>query len=709
MIKRFLFCILLILIFSGEQLTLDAQFIFNVKRTFTETAHQIFYAGFTSDGKYIITTGSDNNIIIWNAESGIIYRTLVGLKKRPNIALYSIEKNILVSGGEDNTATLWDPVTLKITHTFSGHQGPIKSLDISPDGKYLATGSSDCTIRIWDIKSGNLVYELKGHKKDVNSLQFSPDGKKLISGSADGTIILWSIANGNMINNKAAHKGWIRCIRISQDGNFVASCGDDKLIQIWSFPELNPVSTLKGHKDWVQSIDFTPDGKNLISGGHDQLIILWEVATGKILYQSEKQGQIVLSVDISPNQPDFISTSLLSENLKIWALSGLDEAQWKIQKTSPQAETEVTQAETKAVDSLKVKSSDQNTENLALTEEIQNTYPQIEIYSPAFTKNSVTYNQPEITIIGRISDPEGINVFLISNTVVKLSDAGVFQFNLNLVKGKNTVELVAINNGGKMNKRTVVVDCTSENTSSEKPEIPDIQKGKYYALIIGIGEYKDEGIPDLDNPIPDAESLYNVLFSHYTFEKENIIFLKNPVLDEMILALDDLGRKLTMNDNLLIFYAGHGHWDDKGKLGYWLPSDAEMYNTVKWFRNSTLRDFIGSISTRHTFLIADACFSGAIFKTRSAIPEPSQGIQKLYELPSRKAMTSGILQQVPDESVFIKYLVKRLEENEEKYLSSEELFSSFKTAVMNNSPNVPQFGTIQNVGDEGGDFIFITR
>jgi hypothetical protein len=134
-----------------------------------------------------------------------------------------------------------------------------------------------------------------------------------------------------------------------------------------------------------------------------------------------------------------------------------------------------------------------------------------------------------------------------------------------------------------------------------------------------------------------------------------------------------------------------------------------MYSTVKWFRNSTLRDFIGSIQTRHTVLIADACFSGAIFKTRAAFAAPSQGIQKLYELPSRKAMTSGILQQVPDESVFIKYLIKRLEENEEKYLPSEVLFSSFKTAVMENSSNVPQFGTIQNVGDEGGDFIFITR
>ena len=64
---------------------------------------------------------------------------------------------------------------------------------------------------------------------------------------------------------------------------------------------------------------------------------------------------------------------------------------------------------------------------------------------------------------------------------------------------------------------------------------------------------------------------------------------------------------------------------------------------------------------------------------------------------------------MPDESVFLKYLVERLDANEERYLSSEALFSSFKSAVMNNSPNVPQYGTIQNVGDEGGDFIFIRR
>jgi hypothetical protein len=32
-----------------------------------------------------------------------------------------------------------------------------------------------------------------------------------------------------------------------------------------------------------------------------------------------------------------------------------------------------------------------------------------------------------------------------------------------------------------------------------------------------------------------------------------------------------------------------------------------------------------------------------------------------------------------------------------------------KMAVINNSENIPQFGTIRNVGDNGGDFIFIKR
>jgi hypothetical protein len=707
-------------------ITANTQYSFNIKSTFRETNHQIISASYSSEGNYIVTAGSDNNIIIWNAETGIIYRTFVGLKKRPGVAIFSEKDQLLVSGGEDNIITIWNPVLLKTISTLEGHKGPVKTLDISPDGQYLASGSADRTIRIWDIIKGTLIYELKGHKNEVNSVRFSPDGKILASGGADKTLILWSVANGNIIRSGEVHSGGIRDVVFSPDGNYIASCGDDYLIQICKVQDLSIFKTLRGHKDQVQTLDYSNDGKYLISGGNDQIIILWDAASGEKLCQSEKQGQIVLSVDICPTSADFISASLLSENLETRAFSGPSESLLeRIQSYTEQpppvfAEKSFILKEEKentagVLSNIMSKKSEEQT----MKEAFEGTgislsmpepeVPVIELFAPLPIEGRVIYEKNNIYLIGRVSDKEGISTFFVNKNLTKLSEAGVFQFNLSLNNGENPVEIIAINNKGKMNEVRLVIDCNADVPPVQNEVIPEIYKGRYFAFLIGINDYQSLEISDLDKPIKDAESLYNVLLTQYTFEKENIIFLKNPTQSDIIMTLDDLGKKLNENDNLLIFYAGHGHWDDKGKIGYWFPTDASKNNTVNWFRNSTLRDFIGSIVTKHTLLIADACFSGAIFKSRAAFTEAPQGIETLYELPSRKAMTSGILQIVPDESVFIKYLVKRLEENQEKFLPSELLFSSFKTAVMNNSLNVPQFGVIQNVGDEGGDFIFIKR
>jgi hypothetical protein len=57
----------------------------------------------------------------------------------------------------------------------------------------------------------------------------------------------------------------------------------------------------------------------------------------------------------------------------------------------------------------------------------------------------------------------------------------------------------------------------------------------------------------------------------------------------------------------------------------------------------------------------------------------------------------------------LKYLVKKLLENQDDYMSSDDLFSRFRLAVTNNSPTTPQYGVIQESGDEGGEFIFVKR
>jgi hypothetical protein len=187
--------------------------------------------------------------------------------------------------------------------------------------------------------------------------------------------------------------------------------------------------------------------------------------------------------------------------------------------------------------------------------------------------------------------------------------------------------------------------------------------------------------------------------------------LKDPDRKEIMKAFTDLRGKLTSNDNLVIFYAGHGIWDEGLRQGYWLPSNASASEPSEWLPNSTVRDYIRGIKSKHTLLLADACFSGGIFKTRDALPRPDMAVQKTYELPSKTAITSGAMKSVPDKSVFIEYLVKKLKENKEKYLYAQKLYLQLKDPVINNSPNsqTPLHGVINEAGDEGGDFIFVKR
>ena len=249
---------------------------------------------------------------------------------------------------------------------------------------------------------------------------------------------------------------------------------------------------------------------------------------------------------------------------------------------------------------------------------------------------------------------------------------------------------------------------------SKDPENLDSQpelnlKGIYYALIIGSEDYLSESIPDLEEPVNDAENLYKILTTHYTFNKDNVTLLKNPTKDDILSQLDNLVNTIGEYDNFLIFYAGHGYWDDQFQEGYWLPVNATKSGRSTWISNSTIQSYLRGISAQNTLLITDACFAGSIFKTRTAFSNnENKAMIDLYYTPSCKAITSGNMTEVPDKSVFINYLGDRLIKNKNRYLTSEQLFSSFKMAVINNSSNmqIPQFGVVRETGDQGGDFVF---
>jgi len=333
--------------------------------------------------------------------------------------------------------------------------------------------------------------------------------------------------------------------------------------------------------------------------------------------------------------------------------------------------------------------------------------PVVKIISPAIVHGeSFQTADGKLELIGEVKDQSKIRIVFVNNESRLVDESGIFASSLSLTPGENQIQIKALDEHNNLLSQNFIIQYDPPIvTLADK-----INAGsKYYGLIIGNEKYEDSSFPNLDNPIRDARSLEKTLIENYTFEAENITFLENATRADIIQSLDGLSGVITEEDNLLIFYAGHGDYHADSNNGFWIPTDAERVVKTNWFRNSTLADYLKEINSKHTLLITDACFAGSIFAMRSVSGNPDRAYEKLYELPSRKAMTSGQLTEVPDQSSFARYLIERLQENQDTYLSSEQLFSSFRIAVINNSSAIPRYGEIRNVGDEGGDFIFLKK
>ena len=138
--------------------------------------------------------------------------------------------------------------------------------------------------------------------------------------------------------------------------------------------------------------------------------------------------------------------------------------------------------------------------------------------------------------------------------------------------------------------------------------------GKYHALIIGNDRY--EYLQGLQSAAYDARKLEHILRSAYGFETRLLIDAnRKRILSE----LNEYRKALTVNDNLLIYYAGHGWVDEEADEGYWLPVDAEADNPVNWVSNASLTSTIRAMHAKHVLVVADSCFSGKL--TRGVNPQ----------------------------------------------------------------------------------------
>ena len=237
-----------------------------------------------------------------------------------------------------------------------------------------------------------------------------------------------------------------------------------------------------------------------------------------------------------------------------------------------------------------------------------------------------------------------------------------------------------------------------------------IDFGTYFALVIGNRDYKN--LADVPSARDDADDIAVVLTERFGFQVE---LLLDASRYEIISALAALRRELEETDNLLIYYAGHGHLDIDSEEGYWLPVDAEPDNSVNWVSNSTLTGLIRAVRAKHVIVIADSTYSGRLTRNVDADlmtgTEQDAWIARMAVRRSRTAMTSGSAKPVPHpiggpNSVFARALLETLREMT-RPSDGQMVFDAIKRPVLLNADGTPQYANLDRAGHDGGDFVFV--
>ena len=247
----------------------------------------------------------------------------------------------------------------------------------------------------------------------------------------------------------------------------------------------------------------------------------------------------------------------------------------------------------------------------------------------------------------------------------------------------------------------------------DKPALPpglaDLDFGRYQALVIGNDRYEN-GLPALKTAAADAKAVAETLKLVYGFK---VTLLVNASRAQIIGALVSLRKSLTWDDNLLIYYAGHGSYDQAADQGYWLPVDAAADDPTNWVSNTDLTNMLRAMQARHVLVVADSCYSGTLTRDANVQVQGADYIQRMVEKKARTVMTSGGLEPVADSgggghSVFATAFIAALRQNN-GVMDGQSFFARVREPVVLAAPQTPEYANLRLAGHDGGDFVFVRK
>ncbi len=473
--------------------------------------------------------------------------------------------------------------------------------------------------------------------------------------------------NSNSIKKTINLKETPTSLVLSKNGERIALADNKKNLYYTdkdlSFQPLK-INDKKGKKIYT-NLSFSLDGKYLSTTNLFRLD-LWQVESKANLY-SKKRGEkgILSSIKFDPSGQLLAVTGYASRKVELWNTSGLNIAPY-----------------------------------IEFKDESDKTPPQVVLTNPKVPKDKVSVTQEEITLEGLVIDNIGVSEVKVNGQKANLSATGDFSIKMNLAIGENRVAIEATD----VNKNTSVKRITIIRKEFDLNSLS--LESQNHMLLISIDKYTNWS--PLNNAVSDGNKLTKILEDKYGFDSSNVIEVKNENADRqgIINGFKELISKAGPNDNVIIYYSGHGYFDAQLGEGYWIPVDAQKGQDGDYLPNSFMMQLMKKVNSKHIFLVADACFSGSLFNNSNRGYTDNVGSYK-----SRWGLASGRLEYVSDgnsgeSSPFNKYLTEYLEKNDKEEFSVSELVQFVKINVANVTKQAPVGNPLGGLGDEGGEFIF---
>ncbi len=703
----------------------------NWRKVFEHQGNPVSFAGtisFSPDEEYLAFSRykSTNDIAILSLIDMNIVAVLTGQSSFITDLIYSHNGKYFASASYDKSVWIWNVQgsDYRVLHKFEDHSSAVRALTFSFDDKFLASCADEKRIHIYAYENGsyNLLNSIEGGRGYIEQVLFQPGSYILLSVNS-GYIYFWNQKNKNYEKIDSL-KGYFQDggLAFSPTGDFLAA-PSSRVVRIWKEDRgtYREVESIYRHIDNVFKLSFSEDGQFLCSSSSDKTAYIWEVSGVDPSLRSSLAKYMFNELTLAQKRmliPGIIAE--INENLDPKLLQPKDEFETTESydlRRQELAETSLSFLQEYMEKAYDIHPAPGGNVKIPI-QDIIGYNADRQIYKIRFMETEAGVNIP--VEAARQFKNSWKKAYILA---WKVKDKGEIAFSyedfklVHPVSGKK-YPLIPLENPFLLKSEESIderkmVDPGSNSGSVEAVEGQRVTR----ALLFATNVY--DSFTELVNPVVDASSLLAEFTNNY---KAIVELVENPTLNETVKKIREYATmKYTPQDQLFIFFAGHGIYDRIFKEGYVISKDSKSNDETKtsYLSHSNLRTMINNIPCDHVFLVMDVCFGGTFdpliaSSHRGAVMYEDISTENFIERKSkyktRLYLTSGGNEYVPDgrpghHSPFMRKFLEALRNygGGDGIVTVNEILSYVEKV----EPQ-PRFGEFGD-NEPGSDFLFILK